>query len=82
MCDSDAERLDVFNGLLLAAHLDALFDQFLLSFDEHGRALISPQLDAAACEVLGLRPTMQMRWMAPEHQRYMGYHRQRFLTGP
>ena len=82
VCDSDAERLDVFNGLLLAPHLDALFDQFLLSFDEHGRVLISPQLDAAACEVLGLRPTMQMRWMAPEHQRYMGYHRQRFLTGP
>ena len=82
VCESDAERLDVFNGLLLAAHLDALFDQFLLSFDEHGRALISPQLDAAACELLGLRPTMQMRWMAPEHQRYMGYHRQRFLTGP
>ena len=66
----------------VAAHLDALFDQFLLSFDEHGRALISPQLDGAACEVLGLRPTMQMRWVAPEHQRYMGYHRQRFLTGP
>ena len=82
VCDSDAERLDVFNGLLLAAHLDALFDQFLLSFDEHGRVLISPQLDGAACEVLGLRPTMRMRWMAPEHQRYMGYHRQRFLTGP
>ena len=82
VCNSDAERLDVFNGLLLAAHLDALFDQFLLSFDEHGRALISPRLDAAACEVMGLRPTMRMRWMAPEHQRYMGYHRQRFLTGP
>ena len=25
-CDSDEERLDVFNGLLLAPHLDALFD--------------------------------------------------------
>ena len=49
---------------------------------EEAGALISPQLDAAACELLGLRPTMQMRWMAPEHQRYMGYHRQRFLTGP
>ncbi|ART48740.1 HNH endonuclease [Acidovorax carolinensis] len=81
VCDSDAERLDVFNGMLLAAHLDALFDQFLLSFDEHGRVLISPQLDAAACEVLGLRPTMQMCWMAPEHQPYLSYHRQRFMAG-
>jgi putative restriction endonuclease len=25
-CDSDNERLDVFNGLLLAPHVDALFD--------------------------------------------------------
>ena len=25
-CDTDAERLDVFNGLLLAPHLDAAFD--------------------------------------------------------
>jgi len=82
VCDSDAERLDVFNGLLLVAHLDVLFDQFLLSFDEHGRVLISQQLDGAACEVLGLCPTMRMRWMAPEHEQYMGYHRQRFLTGP
>lgn len=81
VCDSDAERLDVFNGLLLAAHLDALFDQFLLSFDEQGGVLVSPQLDAAACEVLGLRPTMRMRWVAVEHQRYMGYHRQRFFKG-
>ena len=81
VCDSDAERLDVFNGLLLAAHLDALFDQFLLSFDERGGVLVSPQLDAAACEVLGLRPTMRMRWVALEHQRYMGYHRQRFFNG-
>ena len=32
--------------------------------------------------VMPVRPTMRMRWMAPEHQRYMGYHRQRFLTGP
>ena len=26
--DSDAERLDVLNGLVLAAQLDALFDRF------------------------------------------------------
>ncbi len=35
-CASDAERLDVFNGFLLNANLDALFDRFLVSFDEHG----------------------------------------------
>jgi putative restriction endonuclease len=31
-CASDAERLDVFNGFLLSANLDVLFDSFLVSF--------------------------------------------------
>ena len=81
VCDTDAERLDVFNGLLLAAHLDALFDQFLLSFDEQGSMLVSLQMDSTARNVLGLKPAMQMRWIAPEHQRYMSYHRHRFFAG-
>lgn len=81
LCDSDAERLDVFNGFLLAAHLDALFDQFWLSFDEQGHVLISSLLDTTARNVLGLSPVMRMRWIAPEHQLYMNYHRRRFFMG-
>ena len=36
-CANDAERLDVFNGFLLVANLNALFDRFLISFDDTGR---------------------------------------------
>lgn len=38
-CESDAERLDVFNGLLLAAHFDAAFDAGLITVvqDRQGR---------------------------------------------
>ena len=32
-CESDEERLDVYNGFLLAAHFDAAFDAYLLTFD-------------------------------------------------
>jgi putative restriction endonuclease len=32
-CATDAERLDVFNGFLLSAQLDALFDSGLVTFD-------------------------------------------------
>ncbi|MBN0787902.1 HNH endonuclease, partial [Pseudomonas aeruginosa] len=35
-CADDAERLDAFNGFLLVANLDALFDRFLISFDDTG----------------------------------------------
>lgn len=41
---SDAERLDPFNGLLLCAHIDALFDRGLISFFDDGRMLVSSSL--------------------------------------
>ena len=40
-CETDAERLDVYNGLLLAAHLDAAFDAGLISFTDEGAILFS-----------------------------------------
>ena len=40
-CESDDERLDVFNGLLLAPHLDALFVGGWISFSEQGGMLVS-----------------------------------------
>jgi len=43
-CKSDFERLDVSNGLLLSANLDAAFDIGLISFDDDGCVLVSPSL--------------------------------------
>ena len=37
-CESDAERLDVHNGLLLSALWDAAFDKGLTSFADGGSA--------------------------------------------
>lgn len=51
-CESDAERLDVFNGFLLSAHWDAAFDAGLISFSDEGEALCSPHLDAVALDIL------------------------------
>lgn len=41
---SNQERLDPMNGLLLQPTLDHLFDLGLITFDEAGIAMISPQL--------------------------------------
>jgi hypothetical protein len=73
-----AERLDVFNGFLLSAHLDALFDRFLVSFNDEGRLLLSPRITADIQARLGLNPSMHLRWLAAEHQPYLDYHRERF----
>lgn len=74
-CESDAERLDVFNGFLLTANLDALFDRFLISFNAQGRLLFSPALATADLHLLGISPELRLRWLAPEHQSYLQFHR-------
>lgn len=74
---SDAERLDVHNGLLLAVHLDALFDQGLLAFDATGRGLFSAHVPADVLARLGLTPVgVVLRFVRPSHQPYLAYHRE------
>lgn len=43
-CDTDQERLNVFNGFLRCAHLDALFDRGLMTFEEDGKTVFPPDL--------------------------------------
>jgi len=74
-CASDAERLDVFNGFLLSANLDALFDRFLISFDDEGRLLLSKAITGSDVNRLGLDQPLRLRWLATEHTPYLDYHR-------
>lgn len=76
-CVNDAERLDVFNGFLLVANLDALFDRFLISFDVNGELLMAPTLAGLDLLSLGIGPGMKLRWIAPSHQTYLAFHRTR-----
>lgn len=80
-CASDAERLDVFNGLLLVAHLDALFDRFLISFDDAGRILIAQRVSDEDRQRLGLTASLALRWLTDEHRAYLAWHRGRWEQG-
>ena len=77
ICATDAERLDVFNGFLLAAHFDALFDGGLLSFDDRGCGLFSSRLTADQVLLLGIAfdPPVKLRWISPEHLAFLDWHR-------
>jgi hypothetical protein len=75
-CTSDEERLDVFNGFLLVAHLDALFDRGLITFDEIGTLIISSSITALQRTQLNLNAAPQLRWLAPEHEPYLRWHRE------
>jgi hypothetical protein len=70
---SNRDRLNPSNGILLSAHIDALFDCGLISFANNGTMLISPQIadDLKQFQLPGslrLKPTK-------EEIRFLTYHR-------
>ena len=68
-CETDAERLDVYNGILLAPHLDAAFDRGFITLrdDTEVSYLISIAYEPRAQR--GFRwddPALGIRWpLAP-----------------
>lgn len=75
-CESDAERLDVFNGLLLAPHIDAMFDKGWVTFSDDGRLLRSPQLSDRHWALLGIDGAeAQTVPLADSHRGYLTWHR-------
>lgn len=77
LCGTDAERLDIFNGLLLAPHLDAAFDRGFLTFDDDGAILVSPLLTSSDRQALGLDRPMRLSGLAVSHRTYLAWHRGR-----
>lgn len=76
-CESDAERLDVYNGILLAPHLDALFDRGFITLRDDGEIVVSTQLDAESRALLGLDRPLRMRGLTDAHRVYLPWHRER-----
>jgi hypothetical protein len=72
------ERQDVFNGLLLVAHLDKLFDAYLISFDKTGNILISQKLSIEDQKILGVSNSMRLTNIPFELEKYMVKHRKKF----
>jgi hypothetical protein len=73
---SDIERLDVFNGLLLAAHWDAAFDSGLITISTSGHVVPSAALSDSTIEVLRLSEDLCIR-LQTQHEPYLVWHRER-----
>lgn len=75
-CDTDAERLDVYNGILLAPHLDAAFDRGFITVADDGAIVVSAALDAHARTMLALDRPLRVRGLAEGHRAYLPWHRE------
>lgn len=81
-CGSDAERLDVYNGLLLAPHLDAAFDQGFITVEDDGEIAVSTFLDERARSILSLDRPLQVGGLGDLHLSYLAWHRDRVFRRP
>lgn len=81
-CESDDQRLDVHNGLLLSSLWDAAFDAGLVTFDELGRAIASPLLCSTAAAELRIESAPPLS-LTDEHRERLKWHRDKiWQSGP
>jgi hypothetical protein len=76
-CETDAERLDVHNGILLAPHLDAAFDCGFITVGDDGSIVVSDALDGAARTTLGIAKPLRVHGLVDGHLSYLPWHRER-----
>jgi hypothetical protein len=76
-CASDQERLDVFNGFLLAPHLDAAFDAGFITVADDGAVVLSNALDIEARRLLGLDSPHRVNALDDRHRKYLPWHREK-----
>src|SRR5262249_43744849 len=76
-CASNAERLDLHNGLLVLPQYDRLLDRGLISFSDEGTILLSPALPKDKLDLLGIREEARLSAVRPAHRSYLSYHRER-----
>ena len=81
VCD-DGEHLDDANGLMLAPHIDHLFDTGLISFEDKGDLVLAPSLDLQILQAWRIDPGANVGPFAPDQACYLAYHRQRVLGQP
>ncbi|MCK6548001.1 HNH endonuclease [Myxococcota bacterium] len=74
-CETDAERLDIHNGLLLSPNLDAAFDQGFITLTDEGNLMLSPRLTAEARHLLGLNEGLATPRLTERHRIYLRHHR-------
>lgn len=72
-----AQRTDSDNGILLSSPLDALFDAFLISFDDDGNLIAHPSLDERTRVAFGIQDGMCLRAgkMTKGMQKHLREHR-------
>lgn len=75
------ERLDGNNGLLLAPHVDKLFDNGYISFNQNGTMIVSSELDQRILEQWRIDPRVNVGAFSDAQEVYLKFHRDVVFKG-
>ena len=78
---NNAERLDLYNGLLLGPAYDAAFDKGFITFGPDGIMQVSGRLSDVQLNGLGIVKSASIRKIEDEHRVYLGYHNENIFLG-
>jgi len=79
-CDNDNDRLNIYNGFLLSANYDALFDKGLITFDNKGCIVYSKRLSESQIQDIGGEKYKALRWIDERHLPFMKWHREQVFS--
>ena len=72
---TDVERLDLYNGFLFVADVDAAFDCGMITFEDDGAVALSPQLHTSAKARFARLTITPSRLLTLGHRSYLAWHR-------
>lgn len=77
---SNAERVSGYNGILLSPHVDALFDEQLITFQDDGRMHVHASLPRDVLERWSIDPEKRVEAFRPEQSTFLAHHRRMFAA--
>lgn len=75
---SNGERLSGHNGLLLSPHVDALFDEQWITFEDNGQMRVHPALASDVLRRWAIDPAKRVERFRPEQGAFLARHRELF----
>jgi len=77
---SNAERINGYNGIMLSPHVDALFDERLISFEDNGRMLVHASLPNAVLDRWSINRNAIVEKFRSEQAAFLEHHRKLFAA--
>lgn len=72
---SNVERINGYNGIMLSPHIDALFDERLISFEDDGKMLVHASLPQDVLDRWSIRRSTRVEKFRSEQTVFLAHHR-------